>query len=133
MGFEGRRTWSGPQGTSVTYLIPSMVCSEPLISKDAPPQWKCNCRAMYSTPLVVVMRMVGGRLICTGRGDKGQQVVRAGVDGSGLLIRQPPCSPAHSRGKPVLQTGLGCHEQVTMGGGDWHTGRHGEHALRRLG
>lgn len=90
VGFEGRRTWPGPQGTSVTYLIPSMVCSEPLISEDAPPQWKCNCRAMYSMPLVVVMRMVGGRLICTGRGDEGQQVVRAGVDGSGLLVRQPP-------------------------------------------
>lgn len=32
-------------GTSATYLIPSSVCSEPLVSGSSPPQCRCICTA----------------------------------------------------------------------------------------
>lgn len=74
-----------------------MVCSEPLISEDAPPQWKCICLAMYWVPSAAVMCMVGGRLICTGREDEGGlPQVHTGTEGSGVPARRLPRSPAHS-------------------------------------
>ena len=67
------------------YRIPFTVCSEPLISEDAPPQWKCICLAKYCVPSEVVMRMVDGRLICTRREDEGRGV--CGWAGTGQARR----------------------------------------------
>lgn len=115
--------WS-PQSTSATNLIPSMVCSEPLISEDAPPQWKCICSAMYTVPSVAVMRMVGGRLICTGREDEqGLRVCRWVWMGQ---VYWPGSSPAPlpTYGASQDDSGLELHQQGhPWGGGDWHTGQ----------
>lgn len=117
----------------MTYLIPSMVCSEPLISEDAPPQWKCICRAMYSVPSAAVILMVGGRLICTGRADEGQ--VGAGEHGR---VR-PPCEAASLAPCPLLRQ-AGAADRLRMsragspvGGGTQHTGRDRAQALSKLG
>lgn len=89
-----------------------MVCSEPLISKDAPPQWKCICRATYSVPSEAVMRMVGGRLICTGRegeGQRGEWAGRACCLGSlpGHLLAPGAWAGSPTRGVAGTQGGMG--------------------------
>lgn len=67
-----------------------MVCSEPLISEDAPPQWKCICLATYLVPSGTTMCMEEGRLIITRREDEGREMLQVGVDLSGLPVRHLP-------------------------------------------
>lgn len=47
---EGKETLWELSHTSIIYLTPSMVCSEPLSSESRPPQCMCNWFVMNTLP-----------------------------------------------------------------------------------
>lgn len=72
--------------TSAMYRIPSMVCSEPLVSRCTPPQWKWSWAAVKFPGSPLMIAIVGGRSICTGKQSENREWGQAEYEACNLSV-----------------------------------------------